>query len=168
MPVAWFLAPYKRRLGMSRPTRYCAMDDFTPQIVADGGSWAESEGLGDQAVVKVNASIATLNLIDAAPGMLSIPRRWAHLADGFADMTAGERNTIQNRLLGLGFSQAEIDGALGSTLNAWRTHTLMDLLVLITSRRLKPRYDSTLDQIILDGAVQPTRPVTNVDAAIPE
>lgn len=168
MPVGWFLAPYKRRVQPLEAgvARYCAVDDFTAQVLADGGWWEESEGLGDQAVVKVRASQATLTAIGTTAGILEVPRRWVRLLDTFADMTNGERNQIQSRLLSAGFAQAEINAALGANLNEWRTRSLADLLRLICSRRLKPRYDRVADAIVVDGPVQPTRPVEEVDLAV--
>jgi hypothetical protein len=167
MPVMWVIAPYKR-YPADRPIRVCAMNDFNTQIFGDGGDWAESECLGDQAVVKVSASVATLNLIAAAPGFVEVPRKWARLADGLGTMTAGERNALQTRLLNAGFSQAEIDGRMGASLAQWRGRSLNDLLGLLTARRLKPRYDATLDRIIVDGPPQPTRPVAEIDALVTE
>ena len=73
MPVSWFICPYKRRLGGTFPIRYCAMDDYTTQIEADGGRWAESEVLGNHAIVKVSASAATLTTIAGTSGFQRIP-----------------------------------------------------------------------------------------------
>jgi hypothetical protein len=50
----------------------------------------------------------------------------------------------------------------------WRTRSLNDLLSLLTSRRLKPRYDAALDRIMVDGPPQPTRSIASVDAAVAE
>lgn len=166
MPIAWYAVPYKRRDLNSGPGRYCAMDDFTVQILADGGDWTESEGLGDNAIVKVRASNATLTLIDAAPGFVASPKRWSSLQNFLTDMTAGERNTFQNKFLSLGYTQAEINAAMGSTLALWQSHTLKHLLSLFVSRRNKPRYDAGTDTIILDGPNQPTRSIENVDATV--
>jgi len=88
------------------------------------------------------------------------------LLDSLASLTATERNAAQSKLLALGYAQAEIDAALGSTLALWQTHTLRDLLQLLATRRLRPRYDAGTDSIIVDGPVQPVRPVTDVDAVV--
>lgn len=53
--IRWYLAPYKLRHGGLLPCRYCSMDDSTHIISADGGKWHETEILGDQAVVCVEA-----------------------------------------------------------------------------------------------------------------
>jgi hypothetical protein len=62
--IAWFLCPYKRKLGVPIPTRYCAMNDFTPLIRADAGDWREAEIDGNQAIVRVEASATTLSAIE--------------------------------------------------------------------------------------------------------
>lgn len=113
--IAWGICPYKLGGPIYDQYRYCAMDDFTPQILADGGSWKEAECLGNHAVVKVRASVATLLLIDATPGFIRIPRRQS-LADSLSDLTAGEKATIQAKLNALGFSNAEILAKIGNDL----------------------------------------------------
>src|SRR4051812_35504552 len=101
MPVAWFFAPYKKATTkVGDVYRYCAMDDFTLQIVADpehtgGAPWSECECLGDSAVVKVRASQALLDTINAAPGMLRIPV--GRLDDPLSSLTGAQRTAIQNK-----------------------------------------------------------------------
>jgi hypothetical protein len=163
MPLAWFVAPYKRsNPGVTPPERYCAVDDFTAQIVADGGTWSETEVLGDCALVKVRASDATLAAINAAPGMLRIPNH-TDLADTLGDLTLAQRNAITNRLLAMGYTQAEIDAALP---NNWQNVTLGQVLRFAQKRRRRPRYDAATDSIICDGPIQPVRPVDDVAAGV--
>jgi hypothetical protein len=158
MPLAWFVCPYKRRNPGAVPAaRYCAIDDFTAQILADGGTWDETEILGDAALVKVRASDATLALIGGIAGVFAIPARFFRLEDSFADLTNGERNQISSAILSLGYLQAELDAAMGTTLAQWRAKTLDDLLTLATTRRLQPRYDQPTDTIVCDGPVQPVK-----------
>ena len=166
MALQWFMVDYKRRDLGSKPGRYCAMDDFNTQIQADGGDWSETEILGDKALVKVNASPTTLTTIGNTAGFFGIPAKWVTLTDDLSSMTAGERNQMQNAILSLGYTKAEIDGAMGNTLALWQQNTLDDLLSLCAIRRLKPRYDTPTDTIILDGPVQPVRPVESVDNAV--
>ena len=71
--TGYILCPYKRSTRIER-LRYCAMDDFTRQIRAEGGNWVESEVAGDQAIVKVRASAALLTVIANTPGF-TIPTR---------------------------------------------------------------------------------------------
>ncbi len=95
MPAAYFVAPYKLRpndKGRPFPIRYCAMDDHTAAIDADGGCWSEVEIAGDQAVVVVEASAKTLATLAgefeqvdreaAARRIADEPRRTPRLVDG--------------------------------------------------------------------------------------
>lgn len=166
MPVAWFIVPYKRRVGEVPPTRYPSIDDFTTQILADGGAWDETEILGDQALVKVRASTATLTTIGGTAGVFAIPTRFFRLEDSFSDLTQGERNQMTNAILGLGYTQAELDAAMGTTLASWRSKTLGDLLAVAATRRLRPRYNQPTDTIVCDGPVQPVKPVALVAAKV--
>lgn len=138
MPLAWFDVPMRVGLDGGQPLRYCAMNDFNAQIFGDGGDWSEVEHLGNAALVKVRASDATLALIGAEPGFFPIPTRFFRLEDSFADLTAGERNQIENAVLSLGYTQGELDAAMGSTLAQWRARTLNDLLGIVASRWRRP------------------------------
>ncbi len=161
MAIAWYICSYKRVVGAHRPTRYCAMDDFTPQIQADGGAWAETEVLGNYALVKVRASQTTIDLIAAAQGFLRIPL--ARLDVLLSSLTQAQRTAISDRLTAMGYTADEIT-ALGNI----RNRTLGDVLRFAASRRLKPRYDAVGDQIVLDGPVQTCRLVNDVDGRITE
>ena len=161
MPIGWFIAPYKRRPTTGPvPTRYCAMDDFTSQIVADGGAWSESEVLGDCAIVKVRASSQTLSDIASAQGVTRIPLQI--LDDPLSSLTNAQRNAIRNRILAMGYTTAEINAALPNLANV----TLGQVLRFAATRRLRPRYDRASDTIVLDGQVETPRPVADLDAAV--
>lgn len=160
MAIGWFIAPYKRRSDPDRVFRYCAMDDFTTQILADGGAWAETEVLGNCAVVKVNASTATLSTIAGTQGFQRIPLQ--RLDDPLSSLTNAQRNAIRNRILAMGYTSAEINASLPNLANV----TLRQVLHFVTTRRLKPRYDPGTDAIVLDGAEQPVRQVESVDAEV--
>lgn len=164
MPLAWFICPYKRDPSAASPRvrRYCSIADANESIVADGGAWAETEILGDAALVKVRASNATLAQVNQLAGVVRIPNHTA-LTDTLGDLTAGQRNAILTKLLTLGYAQQEIAAALPAD---WTAVTLGQVLRFAATRRLKPRYDAALDRIVLDGAVQPVRPVADVDAAV--
>jgi len=171
MPLGWFITPYKRRDlildgFLIRPGRYCAMDDFSEQIFAEGGTWEEIEVLGDSAVVKVRASNALLSTIDAAPNFIAIPRRWVDLTSSFANMTNGERNQINNKLQSLGYTTQEITAVMGSNLTSWRARTLDDLLGLLCSKRFKPARSGN-DYVFTTEQV-PVKPYTDVDVRITE
>jgi hypothetical protein len=163
MAVAWFICPYARRNpGKVPPQRYCAMDDFTADIEADGGAWSETEILGDHALVKVRAAPATLTTINAAAGFIRIPTHF-DLNDTLGDLTVGQRNAILAKLEALGYSNAEVTAALPAN---WAAVTLGQVLRFAATRRLKPRYDEGTDTIIVDGPEQPVRPVDHVHADV--
>lgn len=164
--MAWFTCTYKNRFdpdtGEALPERYCAMNDFTPQIAADGGAWSESEVLGGYAVVKVRASAATLQTIAAAEGFQRIPRDL--LNDPLSTLSVAQRRAIKDRLNAMGYTDAEITAALGN-INLNNT-TLGQVLRFAASRRLKPRWDEVQRQIVLDGPFQACTPIAVVDEAV--
>lgn len=161
--IAWFLCPYKRRTPAPLPTRYCAMDDFTAQIRADGGDWSETEVLGNHAIVKVRASDTTLQTIAAATGFTRLPKN--RLDDSLSDLSTAVKTAIRDKMLALGYTAQEIQQRFG---NDFGSYTLRDVLKFIATRRLKPRFDSNTDTIVLDGAIQPVRPLEDVDLAVRE
>lgn len=140
MTIAWFMVPMSTRprvTGSAQLIRYCAMDDFTTSIFAAGGSWDAQEGLGGVALVKIFTADALLTTITGTAGFIRVTDRVV-LTDTLSTLTAAQRNTIQNKLLSNGYSQAEINAAMGNTLALWRTHTLLDLLTLILTRVRRP------------------------------
>jgi len=154
MPTAFFFCPYKRVTPDRRPGRvevYVAMDDFTPQIQADGGAWYERECLGAQAIVKVRASLATLQAINATPGFQKIPI--AHLSDPTSGMTTNQRTAILNKLQALGYTLTEINAAF--PLGWDGPYTLRDIIVFALSRRQSPRYDQPSDTVVWNGSLLP-------------
>lgn len=160
MALTWFICPYKPRPSKPR-FRYCAMDDFTPQIRADGGDWHETEVLGNRAVVKVRALLVTLTTIAATPGFQRMPKD--HLDDSLSDLSPLARQEILDQLEAMGYSLAEIQAALGNDLG---TKTLREVLRFAATRRLKPRYDAGTATIVLDGPIQACRSVESVDEAV--
>lgn len=161
MPVGWFIAPYVRRAGTRRPTRYVVVDDLTAVIRADGGDWAETEVLGQAAIAKVRASAATLALVAALPGVTRIPV--ARLDDPLASLSAGQKAAIRSRVQALGYTLPELAARFPSDLG---TYTLRELLAFVAQRRRMVRYDVETDAIVDDGAIAPVRPLDDVDAAV--
>jgi hypothetical protein len=145
--------------------RYCAMDDFTPQIVADGGKWAESEVLGGYAVVKVSAASTTLTTIGGTTNFYRITNHIV-LSDTLSDLTTTQRNAITTRVLAMGYTQAELDAVMGNTLALWRLKNFLTLLNFIAQRKLTPRWNATNQMIVLDGILQSCEPITGVDAKV--
>jgi hypothetical protein len=159
MAIAWFIVPYKRALDVPM-ARYCAIDDQTPQIYAEGGAWTEAEVLGNRALVKVRASDATLATLASLYTRIPLAR----LSDPLSSLTPAQRSALRNRLLDLGYTDAEIRAALPDL----NTRTLHDFLAFAATRRRKPRWDAEAGEIILDGPVQSCRPVLSVEAEITE
>ena len=159
MAIAWFVTNYNRRNGFF-PTRYCAMDDFTAQIEADGGDWTETEVLGGYAIVKVRASAETLTTIAGTAGFYRIPT--AALDSTLASLTNAQRTAIRNRVEAMGYTTEEITAAFPNLRNA----TLRQVLRFAAGRRRKPRYDAVSDAIVLDGEVQSCRSIEDVDAEV--
>lgn len=161
MPIAWFICTYKRRPGIARPTRYCGMDDHTGAIRADGGTWSESEVLGNSAIVKVRASAETLTAIANDPNIQRIPV--GLLDDSLGSLTVTQRTAIRDRVLAMGYTTEEVTAALGNDLSAV---TLRTLLQFVTGRRQRPRYEAGTDTIVLDGVVEACRPFEALDEEV--
>lgn len=159
MAIGFYIVPYKRRAGARKPTRYCAIDDYTPNILASGGLWAEAEILGDRAIVKVRASAAILQTLNGV--FKRLPKD--SLDTSLADLSSGQKTALRNELQDQGYSLAEIQARFGNDLGQF---TLRDVLRFMATRRRKPRYDAELDAIILDGDEQACRPVEDIDSEI--
>ena len=162
MPIAWFIAPYKTKSTVSGLYRYCAMDDFTQQIIyADGGNWSESEILGNVAVVKVKAAQTTLDTISSTVNFVKLPK--VLLTESLSDLTPTQKTAILNKLTSLGYSVPEIKNALGDDIGS---KTLADLLRFAATRRLKPHFNADQTQILVDGIEQRCRPIEDVDKTV--
>lgn len=157
--IGWYIAPYKRKDRPGRPGRYCAMDDYTLQILSDGGNWTETEILGNRAIVKVRASASTLQTLNAE--FKRLPK--GTLNTSLSDLSDAQKTALRNEILDQGYTLSEIQARFGADLGQY---TLRDVLRLMTSRRKKPRYDPDTDTIILDGADQPCRNIDDVDAGV--
>lgn len=164
MALAWFVCGYT--INPNRPMyRNCAMDGFSAAIQADGGDWSESEVLGGYAVVKVRASDQTLSTIAGTAGFQRIPNHF-NLSDTLGDLTNPQKTAIYNRLLAMGYTDAEIQAAIARANQNWSTITLGQVLRFAASRRLLARWDDIQSQIVLDGAAVACRPVADVDGAV--
>ncbi len=161
MAIGWYIVPYKRRLSETFAARYCEMDDHTVTIKAVGGAWTETEVLGNQAIVKVRATAAVLTLLSEVAGFRRLPKD--ALDDPLSSLSNAAKTAIRNELLDAGYTLAEIQARFGSDLGQY---TLRDVLRFFASRRLKPRYDSESDTIILDGPIQPCRDIDSVNGEV--
>ena len=165
MPVTWVLVPYKRDTTADMPTRYVAINDFTPRILADGGDWSETEVAGPGmgwAIVKFRTQTnELLTEVCGTPGYRRFPKD--NLADRLLGISQNQLGEISNLLRQAGYTQAEIDSAMGQ---AWSAKTLGDLARLWSTRRKTPRYDPKTDAIICDGEPVPCKSVDTVDSEV--
>ena len=160
MAIAWYICPYKTFRTTPIPTKICAMNDFNVLIAADGGAWAETEVLGNRAIVKVRASAATLTAIAGTATFRRIPL--AALDDPLSSLSVGQRNAIRDELLDAGYTLAEVNARFPDL----ATVTLGEVLRFMASRRLRHRYDAPSDTFICDGPEQPTKAVDLVNEDI--
>ena len=159
--IGWFIVPYGRKTIGGALVRYPKIDDFTGQITAAGGFWSESEVLGDCAVVKVRAPQAGIDQLDAQPGFIKIPVE--HLDDPLSSLTATKKTQIRNKLESMGYSLAEIQADLGTDLG---TKTLRELLLFITKRRMRPRFDVALQDIVFNGIEETCKSVDQLNSEV--
>jgi hypothetical protein len=161
LPTAWFICSYKRRTNTVKPVRYCAMDDFTPQIYGDGGKWSETEVLGNRAIVKVNASLSTLQAITSDPNFKRIPKD--RLDDSLSDLPNPIKAALSKELENMGYSIEEIRAKFGNDLGVY---TLRDVLRFMTRRRLEPVYNKETDTIEFSDIVVTPRDIDDVDREV--
>ena len=161
MAVGWFVVPYKRRVDDPMPVRYPAIDGFTSEILSYGGAWSETEVLGNYCIVKVRAPVAVLSALADVPGFRRLPKD--RLDDPLSDLPVVVLRAIRDALEDMGYPLAEIKERFGLTIGDLANYSLRDVLLFACRRRLKPRYDSGADEIILDGPIQPVKPLQWVD-----
>lgn len=164
MPVGWYIVPYKRDTspGTPGPVRYCAMNDYTQQIIYTyNGNWSETEILGNRAIVKVRAPAQVLEFLDTVPGFRRLPLD--RLDDSLGDLGTGIKSALRDELLDMGYTMDEVHARFGSDLGQY---TLRDLLKFAATRRLKPRYNPATDEIVLDGEIQACRSIESVDEEV--
>ena len=80
-----------------------------------------------------------------------------------SDLTSNQKQKLKDEILDMGYLLSEFSERFENDLG---TYTLRDVLKFMAKRRLKPRYDSGSDTIILDGAVQPVRSLESVDKEV--
>lgn len=147
MAIGWFLVPYATQTFRGiNAGRYCAMQNFSTQIAADGGNWAETEVLGGYAIVKVRAAPATLTAINNAVGFTRLPKD--KLDDPLSDLTNPQKVALRDKVISLGYTLEEITARFGNDLGQY---TLRQVLRFVASRRLTPRYDPNTQTVVLDG-----------------
>ena len=161
MAFGWYIVPYGimlRRVN-NRPARWCRMNEFNAIIRADRGQWAESEILGDRAIVKVRADPATLATIAGTFRIFPLD----NLLEGFNSLTVVEQDQVRNDILDAGYTTTEFQGRFGSTV---KFSTLDDVCQFMTTRRRMPRYDPGTDMIVMDGDFRSCKNILLVDREV--
>lgn len=162
MAVGWYLVPYRTRPALNTVVRYCGMDDYTTQVFADAGAWAEVECLGTAAgwtIVKVRASAATLTTIAADAAFTRIPV--ALLDDSLGSLTAGQKAALVAKVEALGYTLTEVQARFPNPIG---TYTLRDVLAFVLTRRLTARFNGTT--IVCDGPPVACDPIDQVEGAV--
>lgn len=159
MPITWYIVPYKRNPNIPLVARYCAMDDYTIEIKASGGNWAETEISGNRAIVKVRASAAILTTLNGV--FKRLPKDT--LDDPLSSLSNAVKTALRNEIQDQGYTLQEIQARFGSDLGQY---TLKDVLKFMASRRHKPRYEAETDTIVFDGPVQACRTIESVEAEV--
>lgn len=166
MATAWFIVPYTAfNFRRTNDGRVCSMDEYTDLILLDGGKWAETEVLGNHAIVKVSASDVTLTTLAADVRFQRIPV--ARLDDTLGSLTKAQVDAISNKVQALGYTLAEIQAALGVNRAQIKQKTLRQVLRFVATRRIKPRYDENAQAVVFDTGVEVTPlSIESVDSAV--
>jgi hypothetical protein len=161
LKIAWYIAPYKRDLRVNGfPTRYCAMNDYTQQIIyTDCGKWVETEVLGNRCIVKVKAEESTLLTLNGV--FKRIPKDL--LDDSLSDLSASVKTGLRNEVLDMGYTLSEINNKLPNPLG---TYTLRDVLKFMATKKYEVRYDADKDEIVCDGKECQCRSIESIDEAV--
>ncbi len=161
MATSWFIAPYESDIAAKPlPRRWCAMDKYTKLINDDGGTWEEIEVGANHAIVKVKATNQTIYIIDKEFTKIPVNSLNANLAS----LTAAKKTKINDLMTEMGYTPTEIENALTSDIGAKK---LKDLFEFISSRRIPPRFDPELNEIVFDSpAKECTKTVDEVDGRI--
>lgn len=153
MAAGWFISSYDQLFGKApgRRTKRCiispAVNRYIVQIKADGGWWSAIEILGERCLVKVKASITTLQTIAADSDIKRLPKN--HLNDSLSDLSTNVKQAIKTEILAMGYTMAEVQARFPNDL---RTYTLRDVLKFVATRRKIRRYDPVSNATVWDGA----------------
>lgn len=154
MDLGWFITTYLENVNAKpNPKRWCAMNNYTVQILASGGKWEEVEVGANFAIVKVKTTTAILNTIAQDVLFTKIPGKL--LTDSLATLTQAQKTTITNLLNQMGYTAQEVQTGLGNNI---ANKTIGDVLNFCATRRIPPRFDPIAKKIVFD---KPSAPCTN-------
>jgi hypothetical protein len=121
------------------------MDRFTPIIRADGGQWSEIEMLGNQTLVKVEASDAVLDQIAASSTYIRIPVIEHRKAWGTVE--PGLKGQITSLLASAGYDIEQMPTSKG----------MKDMLISMGAKRNRMFLDKVTKEFII-GPEVPANP----------
>jgi hypothetical protein len=163
MPAQWFFSPYQRMdPNPISHQRIIRLNEFTADIMADGGAWAAFECGGGPdtdfvlgvAGCKVRASSTTLADIASTSGITAAPTTVVEITQPLTVLTNPQRNFIERTLTrSLGYTDAEINSWLsGQTI---QQKTWGELLDFLATRRYTSVYEPIGTQVGYQGTVYP-------------
>lgn len=136
--------------------RTIALNRDFPQLE---GRWHGIEVLGNRAIVKINTTVANLTLLAASYRRLPKDA----LNEPLSDLPALVRVTLRDDMLDMGYTTQEFNQRFPDGIG---NYTLREALRFMATRRLKPRYDTETDTIVLDGEEVACESVDLVDLAV--
>lgn len=149
MAIGWYIIPYERYYPpyADIPMRHCAINNYKTEIWAAGGKWYSTEILGNRGIVKVSAPVGILSLLDSKYKRIPKDR----LDDSLSDLPTAVKIALKNEILDMGYTFVQVLARFGDDIGQY---TLRQVLKFMATYRLKPRYDSDTDTIVMDGIVQ--------------
>lgn len=170
MAQGWCICAYvphhvRGKAGAAWRIPYVALQ-YGAQIRSDGGDWNALDLPQGNALVKVRATASTLTTIATDPQVTRLPKDI--LDTSLADLTAGQKNAIQAKLNALGYTNQEIQAALGANIG---TKTLRDVLRFAVKRYTRYRADPAQADVVLydQGDIDYTDPdaaLSGLDASV--
>jgi hypothetical protein len=158
VPVGWFIAPYDRAPGTQGRVVWYRINRVALNF--PGVRWIEAEQ-NAFAVVKVVSDAATLQAINALPGVVGIPG--SRLNDPLSSLTAGQKTAIQNQLNAMGYTNQQIVNALGNDLGAV---TIGQVLRFAVSRRNGYGNVDPTTGPDFSGPIVPTESIDVIDGLV--
>lgn len=147
MPIAFYIVPYTRtNEGVHNAGRRLALDSDFPELHQTPGQeavWHALEVRGNRALVKIRERDAVLAQLDAVYYRLPVD----DMASSLSGIGVAAELDLETELLGMGYTALEIATTFPSGLTS---ATLREVARFMASRVFDPRYDSTLDLIVLD------------------
>lgn len=159
MPVAFYIVPIIRinppQNGLNAHREIALNIDF-PEL---SGQWDGLETLGNKAIVKINATTSDLLQLNAVYDRILLNQ----LDEPISSLSATNRTRLRTIISEMGYTLEEFNEKFP---NGIANYTLKDVLKFMLTRRIKPRWDETTDEIIYDGVSVPCGNIDDLDRRI--